>query len=420
MFGSKKKAAHLIQQNDYAGASRILSYSYSDLETFHWRSLLYRLEDQFDKEETVVRKSLKRFAHDPYLRNRRSWHQKPLFDKLVPRQPLRLERDPGKAPEPEVLENMAFISGADSGYFFHLVQLLESIKNTTLYRDLPIGILDCGLTESQSDYLKRTFKVNKIALAKWKVKPDDNLKMAGVTLTEGHKAIMNKPFLTEYFPEWQFLVWLDADSWIQDERVIDSYLLNVKKNGIGISCFEADGNLHVATGVFAISNGSQILSLWQKLFMAYLEAGKFAYALEEITLKEALNKLEISKFLPAEALYRIWIEGVPYVRSDSSILYTPGSNEPLGVYAFDAHTDKSVVFWPTQERQESFTCERQLRLHRHRSTRLLMRNQKRFSKAKIFSNQKLVSLYYRTWPWKDKPEIAQRLKNSTSRYLSSS
>jgi hypothetical protein len=417
MLSRKKKIVELLKDGNFTEAKKTLKWASSDSDTLYWSSLLYRLDDQYDLEAKVVKKYLKKSPQNNYMQERSAWLKKPLSEKLVPRKAVEFERMPGDQPKAEMLENICFISGADSGYFNHLVQLLESLQRTSLYKDVPIGILSCGLTDSEQDFLLKTFNVKKIVKPDWKVAPDENIKMFRATLCEGHKAIMCKPFLPEYFPEWKYLMWFDADSWVQDERTIDKFINKLEQNGIGISCFEADGYIHVATGVFAISSDSKVNAPWQEKYLESLKTDGFRYAFEEITLRAVLLECKITDFLPAEEMCRICLEGIPYVKKGSSTLYLPKTNRPLGIYAFDGYTDKFAVFWPTEEREDSFENAREIKSHRRKTYHLLKGNQKKVHKAKKFKNQKLISLHYRTWPWADKPQIIEDLRKSVADYL---
>jgi hypothetical protein len=75
----------------------------------------------------------------------------PLVKKLEERPALKLSRD--RLPRAEVLETLVFVSAANTKYFQLLVELLESIKATEVYKEVPVCILDCGLTVDEKHLL---------------------------------------------------------------------------------------------------------------------------------------------------------------------------------------------------------------------------------------------------------------------------
>lgn len=150
------------------------------------------------------------------------------FDKAVPRPARHLPRDPSRSPSREILENMCFITGANSKYFEPLVELLESIKATRLYRNTPIHIIDIGLNNNHKHYLSENFCITKY------VTPQE---IITDSLVEDpvNQLMQSRIYLSEYFKDFDYIVWIDSDVWIQDERAVDDYLLHAEKYGIGVT-----------------------------------------------------------------------------------------------------------------------------------------------------------------------------------------
>jgi hypothetical protein len=106
-------------------------------------------------------------------------------------------------------------SGADRGYFPLLRDTVLSIRAQR--RDAAIGILDLGLEAVQRDWLAA--RVAHI------VRPDWDLDFPGRERTsETLKAQVARPFLRRHFPGYEIYLWIDADAWLQDWRVIDLYV----------------------------------------------------------------------------------------------------------------------------------------------------------------------------------------------------
>jgi hypothetical protein len=69
------------------------------------------------------------------------------------RPPLHLPLDLESIPSQSTLNDLCFVSAGDSAYFELLVEMLESLKATRLYRDTPVNIIDCGLSNEERSYL---------------------------------------------------------------------------------------------------------------------------------------------------------------------------------------------------------------------------------------------------------------------------
>ncbi len=217
MSSRVEMARKLVQENEFEVAKQILEKEHQDLEALYLLSLLYRYDDEYDKERAVVEKSLALDADQNYMKDRLKWHNLPIFDRVVPRKPLHLPRDPDTTPSAEVLENMCFVTGADSKYFELMVECIESIKATRLYKDVPICVLDCGLTDEEKHYLIEKLSVKEIKDPKKSSYISELLLGINISLTA-------RTILHHIFPGYQYYFYVDADAWVQDERSIDRYL----------------------------------------------------------------------------------------------------------------------------------------------------------------------------------------------------
>jgi hypothetical protein len=113
------------------------------------------------------------------------------------------------------LPDLLIVSGADSGYFPLLRDLVLSIK--VLRADAPIGILDVGLLPDQRKWLAQ--HVAHLVTPGW------DIVFPGQAQTpEARKAQFARPFLPRHFPGYETYLWIDADAWVQDWRIVRLYV----------------------------------------------------------------------------------------------------------------------------------------------------------------------------------------------------
>jgi hypothetical protein len=108
------------------------------------------------------------------------------------------------------------VTGADAGYFPLLRELMASIA-ATAPQPVPIGVIDGGLSADQVAWLK-----------------DQGATVAGApSFPAVARAVRKRPalavnlgklWLDRLFPGFETLVWLDADTWVQDWAAVDLLL----------------------------------------------------------------------------------------------------------------------------------------------------------------------------------------------------
>ena len=202
----------------------ILDYSYQ-----------YQKEWRFEREKRLIEYALTLFPHWKYLHDRLEWHSRPVFhpdpekSKTQPRKPLNFTRDPRYIPKQETIDSMCFVtaSGSDQPYFDLSIQLLESIKATNVYKDIPIKILDCGLTPEDADYLRQRFNAE-VKDPGWDVDPALVKPHAKV----GWKGVTARSYLHKHFPGYQYYFWIDTDTWVQNEKIIDRFVCMCEQQGV--------------------------------------------------------------------------------------------------------------------------------------------------------------------------------------------
>lgn len=206
-------------------------------------SLQYRSQQRFDKERHILLQGAKSFPHDPYIQERLTWHQRPTFHRdprhsqTQPRPPLHLSRIPALTPTNHTLSKLCFVTGISSNhpYFELAIQLLESVKATLYYNNIPIKVLDCGLTPEDATYLVQRFNVE-VKDPGWDV--PQHLLRANSSYWKlppaGYKGIISRPYIHKHFPGFEYYYWMDADTWIQSELGIDQFVKMAETHGMGV------------------------------------------------------------------------------------------------------------------------------------------------------------------------------------------
>lgn len=120
-----------------------------------------------------------------------------------------------------------------------LWQLLESLQNTVLYKNIPFYILDLGLEKTQIDLLNSKFPNLTFKQPDLRHIPNEVPKNKHIV----YQVLLSRPFLHHIIPNYKFYFWLDADTWIQDERGLDTFILQAKNYGIGVSTESAWNSL---------------------------------------------------------------------------------------------------------------------------------------------------------------------------------
>lgn len=119
------------------------------------------------------------------------------------------------------------ISGGDAKYFPLLRACLSSIRDQPEGRDVPLGILDLGLTEDQCTWLRD--------IGAGIVKPGWDIELHRARqLPEHYKALIARPFLPRHFPGYELYMWLDADAWVQDWSAVELFRRAAREGAIAV------------------------------------------------------------------------------------------------------------------------------------------------------------------------------------------
>jgi len=102
---------------------------------------------------------------------------------------------------------VALVSASNAAYFDLLLGLLHSIRALPDAPALDLCVLDVGLTADQLNQLAPI--VSKTVPAVW------DCHFAGIEKAPSwYKALVGRPHLPKYFPGYDLIIWLDADTWL--------------------------------------------------------------------------------------------------------------------------------------------------------------------------------------------------------------
>ena len=128
-----------------------------------------------------------------------------------------------------MIKKNVIISLADANYFELLNELVDSIKRFKQSENTAICILDGGLTEEQKKVLLP--KVDEIKSSEWDIKISQFKTMGKKWL----KSLITRAFLTEYFPNYEKYLWIDADAWVNSWDAVELYFKGCENNKLCIS-----------------------------------------------------------------------------------------------------------------------------------------------------------------------------------------
>jgi glycosyltransferase involved in cell wall biosynthesis len=130
---------------------------------------------------------------------------------------------------------------ASDAKFFQLVKgTILSIRQKQPDQNIAIGFLDLGCQPEQLEWLKN--QVNFITQPDWNF--DFPRQNEAPTYLKGSFA---RPFLRQYFPDFDVYIWIDADAWIQKWDAIELFIAGAVKGKLTI-VHELDRNYHMPYG----------------------------------------------------------------------------------------------------------------------------------------------------------------------------
>lgn len=249
------------------------------------------------------------------------------------------------------MPSVALISSADSRYFPLLREWVDSVRLFPQSSAMDLCILDAGLESAQVAQLK-ALNAHVVqapwpkALPAWKIRGREWL-----------RACINRPFLPDIFPGYDFYLWMDADTWVQDWEAPALFLEGARegklaivpqadrawpkgmrlnwlgplpwkprgfywtnaRKAFGIGTAQKLFPHHVLNaGVFCLRGDAPHWAIWQTLILRALEHGK-VFTAEQLTLGMCIHM----EGLPAELLpaWCNWLCEVPPLWDSEKALF---------------------------------------------------------------------------------------------------
>ncbi len=119
------------------------------------------------------------------------------------------------------------ITAADAKFFDLVKGTILSIRDKPQARDISIACLDLGFTAEQVQWLRS--KVEFVVQPRWHYQFS-----TPVNIPEYCKGQFVRPFLRQYFPQFDVYIWLDADAWVQDWSAMDLVVQGACRKGLAI------------------------------------------------------------------------------------------------------------------------------------------------------------------------------------------
>jgi len=238
-------------------------------------------------------------------------------------------------------------------------------------RNAAIGVLDFGLRPDQQKWLAD--RVTHLVRPGWDVDFADR-----AHTPEIRKAQLSRPFLRRHFPGYESYLWIDADAWLQDWRVVELYLAAAGQDKIAITpeidraykrhykrpkafgwtlswkCYRQAFGWRVADrlgrnpilncGVFALHHDAPHWDAWARVIAQVAQRTRFFY-IEQT----ALNFVIFAEQLPANLLpaYCNWMPGdaAPAFDAERCLFVEPyAPHEVIGIMHLAGEGQKSHVF----------------------------------------------------------------------------
>jgi hypothetical protein len=125
-------------------------------------------------------------------------------------------------------KSLIIVSGGDAYYFPLLKDQVDSIRDLPQGKNVQIGMLDGGLTQEQKDYFKSEGII--VVRPEW---PSEKIRKKAKK--REHLLInLNKSSLDLLFPEYEIILWLDGDTWMQTWDAVSLFILVAKKGKLAI------------------------------------------------------------------------------------------------------------------------------------------------------------------------------------------
>lgn len=124
-------------------------------------------------------------------------------------------------------KEIALVTGSDKNYLPFLKQLLHSIIKNKIYNFVDICLFSINL--DKKSLIKYEPYIKKI------VAPNFTIKLNFKPKNAWTKLLTERPYLKDYFPGYKKYIWVDADTFFQNNKGIKDLISACKVNDIGIA-----------------------------------------------------------------------------------------------------------------------------------------------------------------------------------------
>jgi len=132
------------------------------------------------------------------------------------------------------------ITAADANYFELVRGTILSVREKPEGENVAIGFFDLGCTPEQLQWLETQVNIIK--------KPDWDFDFPGKNEAPHYlKGLLARPFLRQYFPNFDIYLWIDADAWVQSWKAVELLVKGAAKRGLAVVP-ELDRGYYLAYG----------------------------------------------------------------------------------------------------------------------------------------------------------------------------
>lgn len=123
-----------------------------------------------------------------------------------------------------MMNRVLVVTGSDDTQFGMAETCIKSLKSQQISIGYDIAFLDLGL--SAQNLAKISSTVNHIHRAKWEFGINNS-----IPSLECRKGQLCRPFFPDYFPDYEYILWLDADTRVQSGEAIEDFVRGSQKRG---------------------------------------------------------------------------------------------------------------------------------------------------------------------------------------------
>ncbi len=127
------------------------------------------------------------------------------------------------------MNDVIFVSSSDHKFFPMLLEWVHCLRSFSETKNVPIGILNAGLKPEQIEILLKLGCILKdaewpCAIPAYKIRGREYL-----------KSCVCRPFLPNYFSGYKTIVWMDADTWIQNIEPVKIFIEAAQNGAIALT-----------------------------------------------------------------------------------------------------------------------------------------------------------------------------------------